>query len=58
MGIVNIADIIDVADIGTDIADIGTDIADIGTDIADIAIGIADVVDSADIADRILRTLR
>ena len=38
------------------IADI-VDVADIGTDIADIAIGIADVVDSADIADRILRTL-
>ena len=44
LGIVNIADIADVADIGTDIADIGTDIAD--------------VVDSADIADRMLRTLR
>ena len=57
-GIANIADIADVADIGTDIADIGTDIADIGTDIADIATGIADVVDSADIADRMLRTLR
>ena len=40
----NIADIADVADIGTDIADIGTDIAD--------------VVNSADIADRMLRTLR
>ena len=51
LGIANIADIVD-------IADIGTDIADIGTDIADIAIGIADVVDSADIADRMLRTLR
>ena len=34
------------------------DIADIGTDIADIATGIADVVNSADIADRMLRTLR
>ena len=33
------------------IANIGTDIADIGTDIADIVTGIADVVDSADIAD-------
>ena len=55
LGIANIVDIADVADIGTDIADIGTDIADIGTD---IAIGIADVVDSADIADRMLRTLR
>ena len=51
LGIVNIADIADVADIGTDIADIGTDIADIAT-------GIADVVDSADIADRMLRTLQ
>ena len=51
LGIANIADIADVADIGTDIADIGTDIVDIAT-------GIADVVDSADIADRMLRTLR
>ena len=51
LGIANIADIVD---IGTDIADIGTDIMDIGTDIADIAMGIADVVDSADIADRVL----
>ena len=51
MGIVNIVDIADVADISTDIVDIGTDIADIAT-------GIADVVDSADIADRMLRTLR
>ena len=50
-GIANIADIVDVADINTDIADIGTDIVDIAT-------GIADVVDSADIADRMLRTLR
>ena len=41
-----------------DVADIGTDITDISTDIADIATGIADVVNSADIADRILRTLR
>ena len=55
LGIVNITDIADVADIGTDIADIGMDIADIGTD---IAIGIADVVNSADIADWMLRTLR
>ena len=47
LGIVNIADITNVADIGVDI----------GTDIADIATGIADVVDSADIADRMLRTL-
>ena len=44
LGIANIADIVDVADIGTDIADIGTDIAD--------------VVNSADIADRMLRMLR
>ena len=51
LGIVNIADI-------ADVADIGTDIADIGMDIADIAMGIADVVNSADIADRMLRTLR
>ena len=51
LGIVNIADIADVADIGTDIADIGTDIADIAT-------GITDVMDSADIADRMLQTLR
>ena len=41
-----------------DVADISTDIADIGTDIADITIGIADVVNSADIADRMLRTLQ
>ena len=41
-----------------DVADIGTDIADISTDIADIAMGIADVMDSADITDWILRTLR
>ena len=58
LGIANIADIVDVVDIGTDIANIGTDIADIGTDIADIGTDIADVVDSADIADRMLRTLR
>ena len=32
-------------------------IADIGTDIADIAMGIADVVNSANIADWMLRTL-
>ena len=51
LGIANIADIADVVDIGTDIADIGMDIADIAT-------GIADVVDSADIADWMLRTLR
>ena len=51
LGIVNIADIADVADIDMDIADIGTDIADIAT-------GIADVIDSADITDWMLRTLR
>ena len=51
LGIVNIADIADVADIGTDITDIGMDIADIAT-------GIADIIDSADIADRMLRTLQ
>ena len=50
---VEIADISGIANI-TDVADIGIDIADIGTDIADIAIGIADIVDSADIADRML----
>ena len=44
LGVANIADIADVADIGTDIADIGMDITD--------------VVNSADIADRMLRTLR
>ena len=51
LGIMNIMDI-------ADIADIGMDIADIGMDIADIAMGIADVMDSVDIADRMLRTLR
>ena len=51
LGIVNIVDI-------ADVTDIGTDIADIGMDIADIVMGIADVMDSADIADRMLRTLR
>ena len=50
-GITNIANIADVADISTDITDIGTDIADITT-------GITDVVNSADIAVRMLRTLR
>ena len=34
------------------------DVADIGTDIADIAMGIADIVNSVDIADWILQTLR
>ena len=62
MNIADITDVVDIgmdiADIGTDIADIGTDIADIGTDIADIAMGIADVVNSADIADRMLQTLQ
>ena len=56
-GIADISGIVNIADIA-DVADIGTDIADIGTDIADIAIGIADVMDSADIADWMLRTLR
>jgi hypothetical protein len=56
-GIADVSGIANIADIA-DVADIGTDIADIGTDIADIATGIADVVDSADIADRMLRTLR
>ena len=50
---VKIADILGIANIA-DIADV----ADISTDIADIAMGIADVVNSADIADRMLRTLR
>ena len=57
IGIADILGIINIADIA-DVADIGTDIADIGMDIADIATGIADVVDSADIADRMLRTLQ
>ena len=48
-----IADVSGIANI-VDIADV----VDIGTDIADIAMGIADVVNSADIADRMLRTLR
>ena len=56
-GIVDILSIANIADIA-DIADISTDIVDIGTDIIDIAMGIADVVNSADIVDRILRTLR
>ena len=51
LGIVNIIDI-------ADVADISTDIADISTDIADIAIGIVDVVNSVNIVDWILRTLR
>ena len=57
---VGIADVLGIANITdiADIADIGIDIADIGIDIADIAIGIADVINSADIADWILRTLR
>ena len=57
VGITDVSGIANIADIA-DIADIGMDIADIGMDIADIAIGITDVVDSADIADRMLRTLR
>ena len=57
---VGIADVLGIANIVNiaDVADISTDIADIGTDIADIAMGITDVVDSADIADWMLRTLR
>ena len=57
VGITDILDIVNIADI-TDVADISTDITDIGTDIADIVMGIADVVNSADIADWILRTLQ
>ena len=53
-GITDVLDIVNIINIA-DIADIGIDIPDIGTDIADIATGIADVVDSADIADRMLR---
>ena len=56
-GIADVSGIVNIVDIA-DVADIGTDIADIGTDIADIATGIADVVDSADIADWMLRMLR
>ena len=57
---VEIMDVLSIANIANivDVVDISTDIADIGTDITDIAIGITDVVNSADIADRILRTLR
>ena len=57
---VRIADVLGIANITdiADVADIGTDIADIGMDIVDIAIGITDVMDSADIADRILQTLQ
>ena len=50
VGIVDILGIANIADIA--------DVADIGTDIADIATGIADVVNSADIADWMLRMLR
>ena len=57
VGIVDVLDIVNIADIA-DVVDIGMDIADIGMDITDIAMGIADVVDSADIVDRMLRTLR
>ena len=56
-GIMDILSIMNIADIA-DIADIGTNIANIGTDIADIAMGITDVVNSVDIADWLLRTLR
>ena len=44
LGIANIADIVDIADIGTDIADISMDITD--------------VINSTDIADRMLRMLQ
>jgi hypothetical protein len=44
LGIANITDIIDVADIAIYIADIAINIADIATDIADI-VNIADIVD-------------
>ena len=54
---VGIADILGIVNIA-DVADIGMDIADISTDIADIITGITDIVDSADIADWILRTLQ
>ena len=57
VGIADILGIVNIADI-TDVADISTDVVDIGTDIADIAMGIADVMNSVDIADRLLRTLR
>ena len=50
---IGIADVLGIANI-VDIADV----ADIGMDIADIAMGIADVVNSADIADWMLQTLR
>ena len=46
--------IVDIADV----TDIGTDIVDIGMDITDIIIGIIDVVDSVNITDWILQTLR
>ena len=57
VGITDISGIANIADI-TDVADIGTDITDIGMDITDIVTGIADIVDSADITDRMLRTLQ
>ena len=57
VGIADILGIANIADIA-DVADIGINIADIGTDIADIIMGIADVVDSVDIVDWMLRTLR
>ena len=57
VGITDVSGIVNIADIA-DVTDIGTDIADIGTDIVDIITGITDVVDSADIVDRMLRTLQ
>ena len=56
-GIVDVLSIVNIADI-TDVVNIGTDIVDISTDITDIAMGIVDVMNSADIADRMLQTLR
>ena len=57
VGIADVSGIANIADI-EDIADIGIDIADIGMDITDIAMGIMDVINSADIADWMLQTLR
>jgi hypothetical protein len=54
LGIANIINIIDIANIAIGITDISTDIADISIDIADIGIDIADVVNIADIADWML----
>ena len=50
VGIMDVLGSINIADIA-DVTDIGTDIVDIGLDIADITIGIADIVNSANIAD-------